>query len=113
MATTTVLERGRRRFTAAFFGLTVLGVFWAFGPGLPVWWGPWASAAARQEGRELFLHEWQAGDPLARGDGLGPVFNARSCAACHFQGGAGGGGPNAVNVTAFEVLPTTADPALH
>lgn len=59
-------------------------------------------AATSQAGRELFLHEWTAGDPLAAsGDGLGPVFNASSCVACHRQGGAGGGGPLENNVTVY------------
>jgi CxxC motif-containing protein (DUF1111 family) len=79
--------------------------WWAFADGLPVWWGPSASAAEIAAGRELFEHEWTANDPLASGDGLGPVFNARSCAACHFQGGVGGGGEVFHNVTQFEVLP--------
>lgn len=53
-------------------------------------------------GRELFLHEWTPGDSLAaNGDGLGPVFNANSCVACHRQAGAGGGGPVENNVTIF------------
>jgi len=53
-------------------------------------------------GQELFVHEWTAGDTLSpEGDGLGPVFNAKSCVACHFQGGVGGAGPNEHNVTAF------------
>ena len=57
-------------------------------------------------GEELFLHEWTPDDPLAaQGDGLGPVFNARSCVACHKQGGPGGGGPLANNVTTFTVRP--------
>ena len=56
-------------------------------------------------GRVLFEHEWQPGDALAGGDGLGPVFNEKSCVACHFQGGTGGAGPNSNNVAAFEVLP--------
>ena len=43
-------------------------------------------------GQALFEHEWTPNDPLAEGDGLGPVFNAKSCVACHFQGGIGGGG---------------------
>ena len=67
---------------------------------------PRASAEVRAAGLELFEHEWQPHDPLARGDGLGPVFNARSCVECHFQGGAGGGGDNKHNVLAFEALPT-------
>lgn len=42
-------------------------------------------------GRELFVREWKANDPRSReGDGLGPVFNARSCVGCHHQGGTGG-----------------------
>ena len=45
-------------------------------------------------GRALFEHEWVPHDPLApEGDGLGPVFNAASCVACHHQSGPGGGGP--------------------
>jgi CxxC motif-containing protein (DUF1111 family) len=64
--------------------------------------GPRAvSESARAAGRELFHHEWAPGDPLAKGDGLGPVFNARSCAECHRQGGAGGGGPVENNVTVY------------
>jgi CxxC motif-containing protein (DUF1111 family) len=55
-----------------------------------------------QAGRELFVHEWTPNDPLAAGgDGLGPVFNAKSCAECHKQGGLGGGGPLENNVTTF------------
>lgn len=56
-------------------------------------------AAAIDHGRDLFLHEWVKGDEIARGgDGLGPLWNASSCVACHNQGGAGGGGGNHVNV---------------
>ena len=65
-------------------------------------------------GKELFEHQWSANDPLAGGgDGLGPVFNARSCAECHHQGGAGGGGSAKFNVTAFSVLPTADRPELR
>ncbi len=61
-----------------------------------------ASADVRA-GEVLFAHEWQAHDKLcASGDGLGPVFNATSCAACHKQGGLGGGGGLEHNVTTFE-----------
>jgi CxxC motif-containing protein (DUF1111 family) len=60
-------------------------------------------------GKELFEHQWSPDDLLAgEGDGLGPVFNARSCQECHFQGGVGGAGPNQFNVTAFEVAPVPA-----
>ena len=71
----------------------------------------WFTAASREVdptqatvGGVLFEHRWTKNDPLAAGgDGLGPVFNADSCVACHFQGGNGGGGPNENNVTAFTV----------
>ncbi len=56
-------------------------------------------------GRTLFNHDWTVKDPLAGGDGLGPVFNARSCLECHNQGGAGGGGPVDKNVTVYGVKP--------
>jgi len=59
------------------------------------------SAESVAGGRELFNHEWKVNDPLTKGDGLGPVFNATSCVACHSQGGAGGGGPVARNVTVY------------
>src|SRR5262245_48766675 len=59
-----------------------------------------------EEGRKLFLHEWAQNDPLCPdGDGLGPVFNATSCVACHQQGGVGGGGGLEHNVTTFLVQP--------
>jgi hypothetical protein len=67
-----------------------------------------AEELARQtaEGKELFEHVWKPNDKLAaRGGGLGPVFNARSCVECHFQSGTGGSGTNSHNVQAFEVLP--------
>src|SRR5215212_5434996 len=55
-------------------------------------------------GRDLFTHEWTPKDSLTRGDGLGPVFNASSCVACHNQGGVGGGGPIAQNVTVYGLV---------
>lgn len=55
-----------------------------------------------QAGQTLFLHSWKAQDPFsAGGDGLGPVFNADSCVACHRQGGVGGAGGVEHNVTTF------------
>src|SRR5262245_23094107 len=60
--------------------------------------------AMAQAGNELFHHEWRAGDSLSpEGDGLGPVFNEKSCVACHNQGGSGGGGSLANNVISFRV----------
>ncbi|WP_020472567.1 di-heme oxidoredictase family protein [Zavarzinella formosa] len=86
---------------------------WVWSPGLPVFFGPSARAADIQAGRELFEHEWAANDPLAHGDGLGPVFNAKSCAACHFQGGLGGGGSLANNAVGYEIFPRPNDPEFH
>ena len=55
-------------------------------------------------GEDLFKHEWTPNDPLSpNGDGLGPVFNAASCVACHNQGGPGGSGDLKHNVTTFTV----------
>lgn len=72
-----------------------------------VGWVSQPSAADIKAGEQLFTHKWQPHDSLsAAGDGLGPVFNARSCVECHFQGGTGGGGGLQHNVAAFEVLPT-------
>jgi CxxC motif-containing protein (DUF1111 family) len=69
-------------------------------------WRPKTDALASQVGRDLFLHEWTPGDPLAaQGDGLGPVFNGSSCVACHQQGGAGGSGSLEHNVTVFTRAP--------
>jgi CxxC motif-containing protein (DUF1111 family) len=60
--------------------------------------------AAADVGKTLFTHEWTPNDPLSPGgDGLGPVFNAKSCVACHVQGGVGGGGGLEHNVTTFFV----------
>jgi hypothetical protein len=100
------LMRMRRRVGAGMFCVGVVGVLWMMTPGMPVLRGPSAPAELRQAGLQLFEHEWEPDDPQAGGDGLGPVFNAKSCVACHFQGGVGGGGDNAHNVTAFEAFPT-------
>jgi mono/diheme cytochrome c family protein len=88
-------------------GRRLIGVFWLLVIG--------AAASGRQTapdsprtteherlavGKELFTREWLRGDKRSlAGDGLGPVFNARSCAACHHQGGIGGGGPRGSNNT--------------
>jgi CxxC motif-containing protein (DUF1111 family) len=65
-----------------------------------------------QAGRELFHHRWTTNDPLAPGgDGLGPLYNADSCVACHHQGGAGGGGGVQHNVTSFVIRATHNSPA--
>jgi CxxC motif-containing protein (DUF1111 family) len=59
-----------------------------------------------QAGEVLFNHEWQPNDPLCpNGDGLGPVYNATSCVACHQQGGVGGSGGTDHNVVTFVFVP--------
>ncbi|MCE9562776.1 MAG: c-type cytochrome [Planctomycetes bacterium] len=104
----------RRLVGFGFLGITVVAAYWSFfTDGFPILWGPSASASEIAEGRELFEHEWTPNDPLAHGDGLGPVFNARSCAACHFQGGLGGGGATEHNVLSYEILSRLDDPSTH
>ena len=55
-----------------------------------------------QRGEELFRRDWSKHDPVKDGppgsDGLGPLFNAVSCVACHSQGGTGGAGENKHNL---------------
>jgi hypothetical protein len=106
------LSRTRKWFGLGLLALLILGLVWHFSPGLPVLFGPWASASTKQAGLELFVHDWQPNDPLANGDGVGPVFNATSCVACHNQGGIGGGGIEH-NVQAFTVLPSIRDPEVR
>jgi CxxC motif-containing protein (DUF1111 family) len=93
---------GKRRWRAVIslgVGLCLVCFFW---PGLSA---VRARLKTQVDGRTLFEHEWTENDPLADGDGLGPVYNARSCVACHFQGGVGGAGTRECNVLAFEVPP--------
>jgi CxxC motif-containing protein (DUF1111 family) len=100
------LKRVRRRVGAGMFSVVVVGTLWSLSPGVPVWHEPSAPSELKQAGLELFRHEWQPNDPEALGDGLGPVYNDRSCVACHSQGGVGGAGDNSHNVTVFEAFPT-------
>lgn len=55
------------------------------------------SPAAIEQGQRMFEHEWSMNDPRLGNDGLGPLFNAKSCVACHHQGGVGGGGETEFN----------------
>lgn len=55
-------------------------------------------------GRELFTREWDASPTRHGGDGLGPLFNATSCAACHHLGGVGGGGSRGESVSALSAF---------
>jgi CxxC motif-containing protein (DUF1111 family) len=68
--------------------------------------------ATAQAGCDLFTHQWVVNDPLAPGgDGLGPIYNANSCVACHHQGGTGGSGGLQDNVTTFLVQASPRSPA--
>jgi CxxC motif-containing protein (DUF1111 family) len=60
--------------------------------------------AALRRGQELFERNWKVEHRVdGQGDGLGPLFNDRSCVACHMQGGIGGGGPLSKNVDVLSV----------
>ena len=59
----------------------------------------------RDRGQELFAYEWTPGEAgVATGDGLGPVYNANSCATCHQQGGLGGSATNEQNLMVITEL---------
>lgn len=64
----------------------------------------WAVSPQRiAGGAQLFTQQWQSHGPGLGGDGLGPLFNADSCATCHQQGGIGGGGEAAFNANSIGV----------
>lgn len=91
-------------FGAALIGVGLMG-------NLALAWMRIPTVKDVASGETLFAHKWVENDPMSsEGDGLGPVFNARSCAECHFQGGVGGGGDQRFNVASFEVLPTLGHP---
>jgi CxxC motif-containing protein (DUF1111 family) len=102
--------RNWRRIVLGAVGVTAVGVAWGLSPGVPVLRAPRAGVEAKAVGLTLFRHEWAPNDPMAKGDGLGPVFNAKSCAECHSQGGVGGGGDNSHNVLVFEAFPVPGRP---
>lgn len=54
-------------------------------------------------GKELFTRDWSQHKP-AVGDGLGPMFNAVSCVACHEMGGVGGAGKAKHNVDILSLV---------
>jgi CxxC motif-containing protein (DUF1111 family) len=62
--------------------------------------------SAIERGRELFVRSWQPyDDETPAGDGLGPMYNAQSCADCHHQGGVGGSGGLMHNVQLLCLVP--------
>ncbi|MCO8121941.1 hypothetical protein NHH03_09355 [Stieleria sp. TO1_6] len=55
-------------------------------------------------GRQLFEKSWSPQSPALHGnDGLGPLFNANSCVACHHQGGIGGAGEAEFNAKTISI----------
>src|SRR5262249_61508540 len=96
----------RKRIVGWMLGVALAFPFVYRGAG---WIWPHAKsveAAMARAGKDLFQHEWTPNDPLASGgDGLGPVFNAKSCVECHRQGGAGGRGPFETNGKVFKPPP--------
>src|SRR5580658_8633145 len=87
-------------------GGCAIGLFWLFVLG--AYQGNAQQVAARgnpEHGRELFERVWEPGTTPGGGDGLGPMFNERSCLACHFLGGIGGAGPDKNNVDLLSALP--------
>src|SRR6478672_5316308 len=86
-----VTNRWRGFWVTWFLGLTIA-------PALV------AADAGRQQqiaaGEQLFIQEFSVGKAGPNGgDGLGPLFNHVSCAACHRQGALGGGGGIEFNVS--------------
>jgi CxxC motif-containing protein (DUF1111 family) len=56
-------------------------------------------------GEALFNRSWVSNDiECLPGDGLGPMHNATSCVACHWQGEVGGGGPSENNVDLLSIV---------
>ena len=54
-------------------------------------------------GKQLFERDWSPTNPKLGSDGLGPLFNATSCVACHNQGGPGGGGEARFNALSIGI----------
>jgi CxxC motif-containing protein (DUF1111 family) len=97
------MAMSRISFAAIFAGLGLL-LAWTGTPAASEP-GPDNDKEALKQGKELFTREWTAGDRRSHaGDGLGPVYNAQSCAACHRLGGIGGAGTNETNVSLVTVF---------
>ncbi len=54
-------------------------------------------------GAQLFIQHWESRSPAHGSDGLGPLFNATSCATCHQQGGIGGAGDASCNAASIGI----------
>ncbi|RCS44485.1 MULTISPECIES: di-heme oxidoredictase family protein [Pirellulaceae] len=92
--------------------LLALGALLTISPSLFAQFDPTDETVAR--GRELFVHQWQPNDKLSpNGDGLGPLYNATSCVACHAQGGVGGSGPKDHNAQMLAIVPEPGEPTVR
>ena len=91
-------SRGTR--CCAVVMLIVLG-----GTAAPRCWGDDQPIAGPDDhGQRLFERVFEPlPDAGGHSDGLGPLFNERSCIACHFLGGIGGAGPKTNNVELLTV----------
>jgi CxxC motif-containing protein (DUF1111 family) len=95
----------RRRWRRAAIGLALLLIAIGIGGPAPAGETSRASEADLKLGQELFTRQWRPNDPRCHGgDGLGPMYNATSCVACHGQGGPGGAGPAKMNVEVISAI---------
>jgi CxxC motif-containing protein (DUF1111 family) len=95
----------RRRWRRAAIGLALFLVPIGIGGPAPAGETSRPSEADLKLGQELFIRQWRPNDPRCHGgDGLGPVYNATSCVACHGQGGPGGAGPARLNVEVISAI---------
>ncbi len=97
-----VIRRGCARCGGAAFTLLITACFSLAGDAInedePI------QAEQIAAGQKLFLREWKADNQRSfGGDGLGPLYNAASCAQCHQLGGIGGAGANDHNVDLITV----------
>jgi CxxC motif-containing protein (DUF1111 family) len=95
----------RRRWRRVAIGLAFFLVLTGIGDPARAGDSPRATEADLKLGQELFTRQWRPNDPRCHGgDGLGPVYNATSCVACHGQGGPGGAGPARMNVEVISAI---------
>jgi CxxC motif-containing protein (DUF1111 family) len=93
----------RRFLRACVHAANVWMLFWSGLCGTV--WAEGKPTVRVDSGQTLFERVWEP-KPIGKtgGDGLGPLFNERSCKACHFLGGVGGAGPNKNNVRFISVV---------
>jgi CxxC motif-containing protein (DUF1111 family) len=81
------MMRSLRTIGFLFCGFLCLGLYASRHPVFATE-NPDAKKESLKRGKELFTREWLPNDKRSfAGDGLGPVFNERSCAKCPLQAG--------------------------